>query len=268
MSEESNRPLGYLAFAGIVGALLLLNWLGTFKTVFGVDTAILLTLIAGYKIFYNAVAGLLERKISADLAIAIAAVSALAVDAYLAAAEAMLIMLVGEGLEAYAVSRTDAAVARLAALLPRRGRVRRQGVELEVVPEDIQLDDLVLVRPGERIPVDGVVKAGESDVDESTLTGEPVPAPKSPGDCVSGGTFNVGGGAVGLLEISPSAVAGESALARIVALVRQARENKRKASQQKPGIAGWQLRGWRGRCVGIGHFDGGCDRTGRVFEES
>ncbi len=226
MSEESNRPLGYLAFAGIVGALLLLNWLGTFKTVFGVDTAILLTLIAGYKIFYNAVAGLLERKISADLAIAIAAVSALAVGAYLAAAEAMLIMLVGEGLEAYAVSRTDAAVARLAALLPRRGRVRRQGVELEVVPEDIQLDDLVLVRPGERIPVDGVVKAGESDVDESTLTGEPVPAPKSPGDCVSGGTFNVGGGAVGLLEISPSAVAGESALARIVALVRQARENK------------------------------------------
>jgi len=226
MSENSNRPFGYLLFAGVVGVLLLLNWLGTFKTIFGIDTAILLTLIAGYKVFYNAIAGLLEREISADLAIAIAAIAGLAVGAYLAAAEAMLIMLVGEGLEAFTVSRTDAAVAKLAALLPRRGRVRRNDRELEVAPQDIRRDDIVIVRPGERIPVDGVVLRGDSEIDESTLTGEAVPAQKGPGDRVYGGTFNLGGHTVGLLELAPTAVPEESALARIVHLVKQARENK------------------------------------------
>ncbi len=226
MSEESNRPIGYFAFAGVVGILLLLNWLGIFKTIFGLDTAILLTLIAGYKIFYNAIAGLLEREISADLAIAIAAIAGLSVGEYVAAAQAMFIMLIGEGLEAYTVSRTGAEVAKLAALLPRRGRVRRNGVELEVAPEEIRADDVVLVRPGERIPVDGVILTGQSSVDESSLTGESVPAEKTASDRVYGGTFNVGAATVGLLELAPTASAEESALARIVRLVREARENK------------------------------------------
>jgi len=226
MTQDSNRPFGYFLFAGVVGVLLLLNWIGTFKSIFGIDTAILLTLIAGYKVFYNAIAGLLEREISADLAIAIAAIAGLAVGAYLAAAEAMLIMLVGEGLEAFTVSRTDAAVAKLAALLPRRAAVRRHDVELEVRPEDILPSDIVMVRPGERIPVDGVVLRGDSDIDESTLTGESLPVEKGPGDRVYGGTFNIGGGTVGLLELAPSAGPEESALVRIVHLVQQARENK------------------------------------------
>ncbi len=226
MSEESHRPLGYFLFAAVVGFLLLLNWLGTFKTVFGVDTAILLTLIAGYKIFYNAIAGLLEREISADLAIAVAVVAALAVGAFLAAAEAMLIMLIGEGLEAYAAGRTGAAVAKLAALLPRLARVRRKGLELQVPPDEIRSDDIVVVRPGERVPVDGIVLSGESEIDESTLTGESEPASKVPGDRVYGGTFNASQKRVGLLEVRPTALASESALARIVALVREARQNR------------------------------------------
>src|SRR5262249_9680162 len=143
MSEESNRPTGHFVFAAVVGFLLLLNWLGTFKTIFGLATAILLALIAGYKVFYNAIAGLLEREISADLATAIAAIAGLAVGEYLEAAQAMFIMLIGEGLEAYTVGRTDAAIAKLAALLPRRARVRRAGVEMEVAPEEVRHDDVV-----------------------------------------------------------------------------------------------------------------------------
>jgi Cu+-exporting ATPase len=226
MSEESTKPRRLFIFAGAAGILLLLNWLGIFKTIFGIDTALLLTLIAGYKIFYNAIAGLRAGRISADLAIAIAAIAGLAVGAYLAAAEAMLIMLVGEGLEAYAVSRTDAAIAKLTALLPQLARVRRGRMELEIPPEEVRADDVVLVRPGERIPVDGILLRGESEIDESTLTGESIPAQKVAGDRVYGGTFNVGGDSIGLLEVAPTATAEESALARIIRLVREARENR------------------------------------------
>lgn len=190
MSEQPNRPVGYFAFATVVSVLLLLNWLGTFKIFFGLDTAIPLTLIASYKVFYHALAGLLEREICADLVIAIAAIAALTVGAKLAAAEAMFIMLIGEGLEAYAVSRTGAAISKLAALLPRRGFIRRNGIEVEVPPEEILHDEVVVVRPGERIPVDGIVLAGESEIDESTLSGESLPAHKGAGDRVYGGTFN------------------------------------------------------------------------------
>ena len=106
MSEGANRPTGYFLFAALIGGLLLLNYTGVFSTLFGIDTAILLTLVAGYKVFYNAIAGLLEREISADLAISIAVIAALASGEYLAGAQAMFIMLIGEGLEAYCAFRT------------------------------------------------------------------------------------------------------------------------------------------------------------------
>src|SRR5258708_11108298 len=154
MSDESNESTRFFAFAAVVGVLLLLNYAGIFKTVFGIDTAIILTLIAGYKVFYNAIAGLFEREISADLAISIAAIAGLAVGQYLAAAEAMLVMLIGEGLEAYAVGRTDAAVAKLAALLPRRGRVRRAGPDAAAPPPSIPLPAMTTARPATRLPLD------------------------------------------------------------------------------------------------------------------
>jgi HflK protein len=231
MSEGANHPTGYFFFAGVIGSLLLLNYAGIFQTVFGIDTAIVITLVAGYKVFYNAIAGLFEREISADLAISIAAIAALASGEYLAGAQAMFIMLIGEGLEAYAVGRTDAAVAKLVALLPRRARVRRDGREIEVVPADIQRTDVVVIRPGERIPVDGLLLHGQSSVDESSLTGESVPVEKAPGEPVFAGTFNIGDNAVGLLEVAPTAAAEESALARVVRLVQEARENKAPAER-------------------------------------
>ena len=119
--DEGKQRLRNFGFAGAVGILLLLNLLGVFSTVFGIDTAAILALVAGYRTFYNAIAGLLEKKISADLAICVAVVAALAIGEYVAAAEAMLIMLVGEGLEGYAAGRTAAAIHRFVEQLPRRG---------------------------------------------------------------------------------------------------------------------------------------------------
>ena len=114
-SARGSNLLSEYGFAAIVGVLLLLNLSGIFRTVFGLDTAILVTLLAGYKTFYNSISALLAKTISADLALCVAVIAALAVGEYLAAAEAMFIVMVGEGLESFAAGRTEAAIRRFVA---------------------------------------------------------------------------------------------------------------------------------------------------------
>jgi cation transport ATPase len=157
---ERWERIRYFGFAGVVGILLLLNLTGVFRTVAGVDTAAILTVVAGYRTFYNAIHGLLERTISADLAIAIAVIAALSVGEYLAAAEAMFIMLVGEGLEGYAAKRTSTAIQRFVEQMPRRARKLVGEEEVDVDAASLAPGDLIAVRAGERVPADGVVAAG------------------------------------------------------------------------------------------------------------
>src|SRR5271169_2612440 len=178
--SQTASLLADYGFAALVGLLLLLNLTGTFKSVFGLDTAILITLLAGYKTFYNSIAALLEKKISADLAICVAVIAALAVREYLAAAEAMFIVMVGEGLESYAAGRTEAAIRRFVAQMPRVARLLRDGREEEVDAATLEPGDLIAVRAGERIAADGFIEHGVSSVDQSSITGEPLHADKQP----------------------------------------------------------------------------------------
>jgi len=132
MSEDSREAgaaespglffLREYGFAAAVGLLLLLNVSGTFRTLFGLDTAILVTLLAGCKTFYNSISALLAKTISADIALCVAVIAALSVGQYLAAAEAMFIVMVGETLESFAAGRTEAAIRRFVAQLPRTAR--------------------------------------------------------------------------------------------------------------------------------------------------
>ncbi len=214
--------LRYFGFAGLVGILLLLNLAGVFKTVFGIDTAAILTVLAGYRIFYNAISALLEKKISADLAICIAVIAALLAGEYLAAAEAMFIMLIGEGLEGYAAGRTEAAIHRFVEQLPRRARLLRDGQEIEVDAEALAEDDNILVRAGERIPADGRIFQGASSIDESTITGESLPRDKAAGDEVFSGTLNGNG----LIIVAVTRSGSETTLARVIRLVEEAKERK------------------------------------------
>ncbi len=222
MDGGRRERLRYFGFAGFVGLFLLLNLTGVFKYLLGIDTAILLALLAGYKIFYNAISALLEKQISADLAICIAAIAALTVGEYLAAAEAMFIMLIGEGLEAYAAGRTEAAIHRFVEQLPRRARVLRAGQEVEVGVEELAPGEVIVVRAGERLGADGVVAAGASSLDESSITGESLPRDKQAGDAVFSGTINGNG----RLEIRVTAAGQDSTLARVVELVRQAKQKR------------------------------------------
>ena len=139
-----------------------------------------------------------------------------------AAAVVIALILVGKWLEARAKRSTTAAIQALMSLRPDKARVERDGVEIEVPVAAVAVGDVVVVRPGETLPVDGIVIGGDSEVDESLLTGESLPVGKTSGDDVTGGSIN----GSGLLRIETTAVGAQSTLSRIIALVENAQAKK------------------------------------------
>ena len=128
----------------------------------------------------------------------------------------------GSALESKARGKTSLAIKRLIGLQPRTARVIRNGKEIDLPVEEIGLDETIRIRPGDRIPVDGVVFEGSSHVDESMLTGEPMPVEKRPGDEVYGGTLNTKGSFL----MRSTRIGKDTALAHIIELVRQAQASK------------------------------------------
>ncbi len=128
----------------------------------------------------------------------------------------------GKMLESRTKGRTGGAIRRLIGLRPKTAVVFRDGVEKEISLAAVAIGDVVLVRPGERMPVDGLVLSGESAVDESMLTGEPLPVDKLPGDTVVGGSVN----GQGLLTLKATAVGSATVLAQIIRLVQEAQGSK------------------------------------------
>ncbi len=138
------------------------------------------------------------------------------------AALIITLILVGKYLEARAKSQTGAAIRALIGLQPRTARVLRGGEERDLPVADVRKGDIVVVRPGERIPVDGVLVSGQSSVDESMVTGESLPVEKRPGDEVVGATVN----ASGSFQFRATRVGKETALAQIIRLVQQAQGSR------------------------------------------
>ena len=128
------------------------------------------------------------------------------------------LVLLGNAMEARAKRNTTRALRQLAKLQPSTARVRRNGQDVDVPIAEVRAGDLIIVRPGERIPVDGVIRQGAGAVDESMLTGESMPVEKQPGDRVIGATINTSGA----FEIEATSLGASSVLARIVTLMREA----------------------------------------------
>jgi Cu2+-exporting ATPase len=135
--------------------------------------------------------------------------------------------LIGHWLEMRSRYATGRAVEALLSLAPPTARVRRGGAEVDMPLDEEKTEDDVAVRPGERIPVDGTVTEGTSYVDESMITGEPVPVAKTPGSHVVGGTINT----TGAFVFTATAVGADTALARIVQIVRNAQASKASAQR-------------------------------------
>jgi Cu+-exporting ATPase len=153
-----------------------------------------------------------------------------------AAAAITTLVLLGQVLELRARSRTSAAIRSLLRLSPKNARlVRADGTELDVPLEHIQVGDVLRVRPGEKVPLDGVVTDGESSVDESLMTGEPIPVEKSPGERVIGGTIN----GTGTLVMRAERVGNETLLAQIVRMVSEAQRSRAPVQKLADRVAGY-----------------------------
>lgn len=141
---------------------------------------------------------------------------------YETAAVIITLIKLGKFLEARAKGRTSEAIKKLMGLRAKTARVIRDGVETEVPVDDVRVGDVVMVKPGEKVPVDGVVVEGRSTLDESMLTGESLPVEKKPGDPVIGATLNK----LGMLKFEATKVGKETALAQIIKLVEDAQGSK------------------------------------------
>ena len=151
------------------------------------------------------------------------------------AAVIITLIVLGKYLEAKAKGRTSAALKKLIGLRARTARISRSGVEQDVDIDDVRVGDTVIVKPGEKIPVDGVVIAGRSNVDESMITGESLPVEKQAGDKVVGATINK----QGLLKFEATQVGKNTVLAQIVKLVEQAQGSKAPIQKLADQVAAW-----------------------------
>ncbi len=139
-----------------------------------------------------------------------------------AASVIVVLILLGRFLEARAKGKTSAAIKKLIGLQPKTARIVRNGKEMEIAISQVRVGDIVIVRPGEKIPVDGVVKEGKSTVDESMLTGEPMPVEKKAGLEVFGATINKNG----VLKFQATKIGADTVLAQIIRLVEEAQGSK------------------------------------------
>jgi Cu+-exporting ATPase len=230
------RNLSLYLFTALIGVLIFLDlwpkfvaWTGwtilpSWRTQFydSWDIALVAAVIGGARVLYSSLESLLDGRIGADLAVAIACIAAILLPDWLVAAEIVFIGLVGECLESFTFERTQRAIRGLVEICPRRCWLLRDGQEVRVLTTELQVGDRVVVKPGARIPVDGIVLEGRSAVDTSALTGESMPLDKEPGDEVLAGSLNQ----FGALTIEAKRVAEETVIGRVLELTARALKDK------------------------------------------
>ncbi|WP_261788865.1 heavy metal translocating P-type ATPase [Methanosarcina siciliae] len=185
---------------------------------------LLSALIGSSFIWWSAYQGVKERDFTADIPVTIATIAAIAIGQYSAAAVVAVLLLLGGMLEELVSARAGKALESLAKLLPDRVTVRRDGHDIVVSLEDVQVGDTILVKSGERIAVDGTILSGTASVNQAAITGESLPVEKQSGDTVFAGTLNE----TGAMEILATKVGKETTLGQIHRLIEEAQTQKPK----------------------------------------
>lgn len=199
--------------------------------------AIVATLFGGFQRFIAGFKDVLKRKITVNVFVVVALIATLAIGEFRPAAIIVFIMAVAGALESYTLDKTRKSIRDLLDFAPRMAIIRRQGEEVVVPVVEIQVGDVVVVKPGARISVDGVVVAGASSVNQAPITGESMPVDKFPGSRVFSGTLNESG----RLEIRTEKVGESTTLARIVHLVQEAQGTRAPIQNLADRFTAWFL---------------------------
>lgn len=231
--EQHGREWLRVAFVGLV---IVLVWLRVVPRYHGVDfLAVAGILIGGFPIFKEAFADLFHGRMTMELSMTIALVAASAIGEFFTALLITIFVLIAEIIEGMTVGRGRGAIKQLLDLLPRSTEVRADG---QVTPRDlseVHTGDVVLVRPGGHIPVDGIVVSGHSFVDQANITGESMPVEKMPGSSVFAGTINQSG----VLEIRTDKIGHDTAFGRIIELVERAERSRAPIEKIADRLAGY-----------------------------
>jgi Cu+-exporting ATPase len=238
---------------GTVILLFTLRWFHLLDSLFGIDTALLAIFIGSAQIYGRALDALLKKQLTTDVLIGIAIIAALAVpvahsvDAswlgavldrlfssrYFPAGSVIVLMLGIETLEIFTLVKMKSAIDELIALMPKKARVKRDVVQEEIDASAVKVGDLLVVKPGEHIPVDGVIIKGSASVNESSITGEGLPVERSIGNLVLGGTICE----LGAFEMKATKVGEDTAIARVIRLVQDAQNKKPSVQKYADRIA-------------------------------
>lgn len=226
-----------------LGLFILLNFIGnnygidwiTRDPVFGVNYVLIATLICGYPIFKGVFYAFMSKTLNRDVLISLATFSALAIGEYMVGGEVILLMAMADELESLTIGKTRKAIRSLIDTTPKTVRVRRNGKEAVIEVEKVERDDTVIIKPGETIPVDGVVISGRASVNQAPLTGESIPVEKKGGDKVFAGTINE----LGALEVRAVKIGESTTVAKITKLVEEAQTVKAPIQTTSDRFAGW-----------------------------
>jgi heavy metal translocating P-type ATPase len=232
---EGSHTQDFIVIAA-TSILLLGYWLEWLPNILGINTALLAAIIGGLPIIKEAVSAIYRRgDTKVGLLVSIAIVASIAIGEYFAAAEVALIMTIGEMLEHITLEKSNTALKKLADLTPLKARILEGGSEREIAAELVKPGDILLVKPGEKIPVDGMVTAGHATVDQATITGESIPVECHTGVNVFGGTIV----AMGSIEIVATKVGQDTALGHIIKMVKEAQASKAPSARIIDTWANW-----------------------------
>lgn len=221
---------------GFVLLAVIASWFQLGKGLAGFDViALVATLVGGYPIFKEAFENILERRMTMELSMTIALVAAMAIGEYFTALVIVLFVLIAEVLEGLTVGRGRKAIKDLLDFLPNSVEVRRGGNAQSINVTEIAIDDVVIIKPGGRIAVDGVVVKGHSSVDQSTITGESLPVEKVTGAQVYAGTINQSGA----LEVRTTGIGRETAFGKIIEAVELAEKSRAPIQKTADRLAGY-----------------------------
>ncbi|MCS6845781.1 MAG: cation-translocating P-type ATPase [Caldilineales bacterium] len=229
-----------VVFAVVLAVVVVGEWLGLFdrlNELVPLPVGVALVAAGGFPVFRNVARAALRRQITSHTLMTVGAVAALLVGQWVAAAIVVVFMRVGDYVERFTAERARRAVRELTALAPQAARVERDGVEVEVPLAEVRPGDIVVVRPGEKIPVDGEVVAGHATVDQAAITGESMPVEVAAGSHVFAATVAT----LGSLRVRALRVGADTTFGRVIKMVEEAEAHRGEVQRLADKFSGYYL---------------------------